>query len=246
MLWRRATKAGSANSLSLEPLSLEDRLARGERIQLHARPIEIGPRGRLFEFIIPMALPIATALLMAVFVVAPGSRLLALPQSAWTVVGLASAAGGYIVGERVSRRITAGYRRGLLRDAQPSAVIDSVGIDLTVPEVGLQHFDWSDVTALTARIAKLSTSIWRGRERCEMLGQNDQVLTIVPWALVLPEGDYQLGDYMVAAAPQRFALAPTRWFLAGYPSKRRDGYPNQTLACVQPLTQAGGAATKAR
>ena len=241
MLWRRV----SANSLKLEP-SLEDRLARGERIQLQARPIEIGPRGRLFEFIIPMMLPMATALLMAVLVIVPGSRFLPLSQPPWTVVGLAGAAGGFIVGDRVSRGITAGYRRGLLRGFQPSAVIGSEGIDLTVPAVGLQHFDWSDVTALTVRSARVSPSTWRGRERCELLGQNGQVLTVVPWALVLPEGNYQLGDYMVAAAPQRFALAPTRWFLAGYPSNRRDGYPSQTLECVQPLTQAGWTATEAR
>ena len=70
-----------------------------------------------------------------------------------------------------------------------------------------------------------------------MLGRYGQVLAVVPWSLVLPEGDYQLGDYIVAAARQRLALAPTRCLLAGYPRRNWDGTPNQMLMCVLPALQ---------
>jgi hypothetical protein len=179
LIWRRGTK-GSANVLNAAPLSLEDRLGGGERVLLRARPIEIGPRGRLFEFIVPGALPMLTGLFTTVFVLSTGSRLIALPQAAWTTIGLACLAGGWLVGGHVSGRLSAGYRRGLQQGVQPSAVIDSTGIELTLPEVGLKRFDWSDVTALTLKGRSRSPSTWRDKERCELLGQNGQALTVVP------------------------------------------------------------------
>jgi hypothetical protein len=236
LAWRRGTK-WSANALKPSPTPLEDRLAGGERILLRARPIEIGRRGRLFELIIPGTIPVLTGVLLAVVVVSTGSRVVAPSQAAWTAIGLACLVGGCIAGLRVSDRLRAGYRRGLLQGVQPSAVVDSAGIELSLPEVGLQRIDWSDVTALMLRGASRSPSTWRDKERCELLGRNGQTLAVVPWAPVLPEGDYQLGDYMVAAAPQRLTLAPTRCLLPGYPSQTLDGIPSQ-LACVRPAPQA--------
>jgi hypothetical protein len=245
LIWRRGTK-GSANVLNAAPLSLEDRLAGGERILLRARPIEIGRRGRLFESIVPVMLPPLTGLFITVVVVSTAARLVALPQAVWTAICIACLAGGWLAGGYVSGRVRAGYRRGLLRGVQPSAVVDSTGIELTLPEVGLQRFDWSDISGLTLRGPGRAPSTWRDKERCDLLGQNGQTLAVVPWALVLPEGDYQLGDYMVAAAPRLLALAPIRCLLPGHPSRNWDGTPNQMLMCVRPAPQATENALTAR
>jgi hypothetical protein len=238
LIWRRRTN-GPANVHEPATLSLADRLAGGERIQLQARPIEIGRRGRLFEFILPATIPILTGLVATALVLSASSRLISLPQAARTAIGLACLVGGWLVGGRVSSRLRAGYRRGLLQGLQPSALVDSTGIELNLPEVGRQSFDWSDVTALTLRGPSRSRSTWRDKERCELLGQNGQTISVVPWALMLPEGDYQLGDYVAAAAPRRFALAPTRCLLPGYPSRTMDGY-SSLLACVRLTPQALG------
>jgi hypothetical protein len=130
------------------------------------------------------------------------------------------------MGGRVSGRLKASYRRGLQQGVQPSAVVDSTGIELTLPEVGPQRFEWSDVTALALRGPSL------GKKRCELLGRNGEALAAVPWALVLPEGEYQLGDFMVAAAPRRLAAAPIRRVMPGYPGQTLGG-PAGRLACVR-------------
>ena len=224
MIWKSRTK-GSANILNVAPLPLEDRLAGGDRMLLRARPIEMGWQSTLFEFMVPGVLPMLAGLFATVFVLSAGSRVISLPQAAWTSIGLVCLVGGWLVGGRVSGRLRSNYRRGLQQRVQPSAVVDSTGIELILPEVGTQRVEWSEVTGLALRGPSL------GKKRCELLGQNGEALAVVPWALMLPEGEYQLGDYMVAAAPRRLAAAPISRVLPGYPGQTLGGPPSR-LACV--------------
>jgi hypothetical protein len=183
---------------------LEDRFARGEQIEIHGRAIEISPRAGLLGVMVPSVLPLLGALGAAL----GGVGLITLApsiQNARQPLVLAAAVGGFVLGMKLAGVCGRAYGRSLAGRPRPSALLSSTAIELHLP--GLEHVSYE-----LAQISGLSflggegASRYAQQARGALLGGDGQTLIVLPISLVLADGDFQLGEYLVAAAPGRFAL----------------------------------------